>query len=385
MHTLIRSAQRQAAASALAFPNTDGWIPFDHFMALALTHPTHGYYSRQGDPFGGQGDFITAPMLGSWLAGAIVRAEPAVAAPDGVFELGAGRGDLAADLLLEARALGIEIPAYQILETSSSLAERQAQHIRGRLCAALGEAEGLALAQRVSWPQALPRGHRGLVLANEVADALPVKVLQWQGTDPVLEWGVAVEGDGLAWRAVPAAPDLAAIVCRRAAEAAAWGLPWRPGHRLEVCPSARAWADALAGALDAKGALLLIDYGYEQHELDHPERAQGTLAGHRQHRRIDAWDELLAHPGEIDLTAHVNFSVLAEPMLQRGMAVSLKTQAAYLLEAGVLELAQERLFEGPTEGPSTRQHWQALSGLQTLLGDTAMGQSFLVLSARPEA
>ncbi len=379
-----------------------GWLPFDQFMALALSHPTHGYYSRVEDPFGASGDFITAPMLGPWLAAAIVQREPAVRGADGILELGAGRGDLAADLLLEAHRAGGAPRAYQILETSPALIERQRGHIAHRLGRVLHAAEAADLLGRISWIDRIPVAHRGLIVANEVADALPVRLMEWSGRSPtgaheVLEWGLRLlpaaadadtgEHGQLEWSARPAPPALAQEVARRA-EAAEWrGYPWAPGHRLEICPALAPWGRTLAESVVAGGgSLLLIDYGYEEPELDHPDRARGTLAGHRQHRRIDDWAEIVAAPGEVDITAHVNFTDLAAPMAELALDLSLKTQAAYLLEGGVLDLVQSRWFaEAADDGqtaPDERGRWQALAGLQTLLGDTGMGQSFLVLAAR---
>jgi SAM-dependent MidA family methyltransferase len=131
------------------------------------------------------------------------------------------------------------------------------------------------------------------------------------------------------------------------------------------------------------GALLLIDYGYEQYELDHPDRCGGTVAGHWRHRRIDDWEELLARPGAQDLTAHVNFSEIAEAIAAPGVDLCLQTQAAWLLDQGVLEDARQRLFGAAGAGspPQGLSALTALSGLQTLLSDGAMGQSFLVLTA----
>jgi SAM-dependent MidA family methyltransferase len=133
----------------------------------------------------------------------------------------------------------------------------------------------------------------------------------------------------------------------------------------------------------AWGALLLIDYGYEQYELDHPDRRGGTLAGHWRHRRIDDWEEILARPGAQDLTAHVNFSEIAEAIASPGVDLCLQTQAAWLLDRGVLEDARHRLFGAAGAGspPTSSDALRALSDLQTLLSDGAMGQSFLVLSA----
>jgi SAM-dependent MidA family methyltransferase len=240
---------------------------------------------------------------------------------------------------------------------------------------------------------------RGLILANEVADALPVKLFEWSDCDAgVWEWGLglateeAKTGAAIApavtpllhWIRWPAPPALREVVlCRRAAQQSR-GLDWASGHRGEWCPWLQGWAKALGQSL-AYGELLVIDYGYEQYELDHPDRAGGTLAGHRRHRRVDDWSEIIAMPGQQDITAHVNFTELAEALLAEGLDLALQTQAAWLLDHGVLAQAEARLFsrEGARgQTPTDLSALRALSGLQTLLSDAAMGQSFLVLSAR---
>lgn len=364
------------------------WLGFDRFMHWALYHPTAGYYAAAGatpdGPFGPTGDFVTATGLGPWLAGAVARRFLAIAsqAPDPstlkIREYGAGNGTLAADLLTQLAAQGCLPQAYEIVEPSAAMRTLQ----RARLSQLPA-----ALAGRVSWFEAAQGGETpmaGLILANEVADAFPVKVFAWDTTAPeVWEWGLEVAAEApLRWARRPAAEPLRSLVQARQAQQQERGLGWNAGHRGEWAPDLAAWAQRLIGSLEW-GSLLLIDYGYEQYELDHPDRRGGTLAGHWRHRRVDDRDELLARPGAQDLTAHVNFSEVAEAIAAPGVDLFLQTQAAWLLDQGVLEDARARLFAtaGAGSPPQGLPALTALSGLQTLLSDGAMGQSFLVLSA----
>jgi SAM-dependent MidA family methyltransferase len=307
-----------------------------------------------------------------------------------IREFGAGNGALAADLLTLLDARGCLPTAYQIIEPSPAMRTLQQDHVAQL---------PTDLFARICWldPSAAQREPvRGLILANEVADAFPVKVFAWQAEPPhVWEWGVTVgrpgppgtdagnaEGSWLRWTARPAQDPLRRIVTARQAEQQAMGQGWVSGHRGEWAPDLGPWAQGLSASL-AFGELLLIDYGYEQYELDHPDRGGGTLAGHWRHRRIDDWQSLLARPGAQDLTAHVNFTELAEAMRPSGVELALQTQAAWLLDQGVLEDAADRLFGAGPRGapPEGLSALVALSNLQTLLSDGAMGQSFLVLSA----
>ncbi len=379
-------------------------VPFDRFMHWALYHPREGYYAASGGgpagPFGSQGDFVTAPALGPWFAGAVAEAFVRVAeqAPDPghlvIRELGAGDGRLVADLLSALQRRGCLPSRYEVWEPSPAMRALQRKRVDGLSDRLRGCVHWLDVPDQGMPPV------QGLILANEVADALPVKVFEWSGEDaPVWEWGVAighsdattsgitdgVEGElPLGWVRWPAPEPLRQVVKARQSAQQTRGLNWASGHRGEWCPGLTGWAQSLANAL-AFGELLIVDYGYEQYELDHPDRSGGTLAAHRRHRRMDAWPEIIDQPGRQDITAHVDFTEIAQAFTQAGLDLRLQTQAAWLLDHGVLAQAEQRLFDtagSVGQPPSGRYELQALSGLQTLLSDAAMGQSFLVLSGR---
>ena len=362
-----------------------GWIGADAFMQAALYTPGLGYYTGGADPFGqpqakagsARGDFVTGPMLGPWLAQAIwdwskplrlAHPGQATAAPFRIREFGGGRGDLAAALLRLAQAsqacadASAGPIAIEMVELSADLQARQQAATRD-----LGN---------VVWTSSLTLGFSGLVLANEVIDAMPVRCFEWAGGDQVLEWGVGLSGEGnLVWQSRPADAELQAVVIDRQRAAAARGLPWDQGYRGEVCPWLAPWCRSLFESMD-RGAVLLIDYGYAQPELDHPGRTRGTLCAHYQHRRFDEPRYLLDRIGQQDLTAHVDFSALARAATQAGFEVGgFVTQARFLMNTGLLESAQRLLHE--TQDMVLRT--KLLQSLQVLLSESEMGEVFKVM------
>lgn len=350
-----------------------GWIGFDRFMAQALYAPGLGYYSGGGAPFGdgarNMGDFQTAPMMGVWLGRQIWQwsrplwqgIEPRL------LEFGAGRGDLARQLLKESAESHCPL-AYEIVELSGVLREEQMKSTAG-----LGA---------VRWRDQLPQGFNGLVIANEVLDAMPVQCFEWQGPGQVLELGVSLAEPlgpeawpAFEWQSRPARPDLLQAVNARAEAASARGLPWPPGYRGEWRPVAGAWIATLYQAMES-GVVLLIDYGYPQRELDHPGRSRGTLCAHSGHRRLDDDRALLANVGQQDLTAHVDFSDIALAARQTGFKVAgFVTQAHFLINTGILSVAEQALQEEQSQGKRVR----LMHAIQQLLSEAEMGEVFKVM------
>jgi SAM-dependent MidA family methyltransferase len=337
----------------------NGWIGFDAFMQQALYRPGLGYYAGQAEPFGARGDFVTAPMLGPWFAKAIWAWSAPLFQATGhrIREFGGGRGDLAAHLLALAGP-GLE---YEMVELSGVLRAAQQQATRAH--------------PQVVWHDRLMPDFHGLVIANEVLDAMPVKRFEWQGRNQVIEWGVAHDASGFVWAPRPADPALANEVNARALAAQARGMPWPPGYRGEWCPALTPWLASLFDCM-AAGAVLLIDYGFSRAELDQPGRTRGTLCAHRQHQRIDDDAALLAHVGQQDLTAHVNFSAAAQAGQTAGFGVAgFVTQGRFLLNAGVLELAQAML----ANENKIEEKISLMQSLQTLITESEMGETFKVL------
>ena len=331
---------------ARAIAEAGGWLPFDRFMALALYAPGLGYYARDSRQFGlmpaSGSDFVTAPELsplfGQALAAQVAQAL-AASDSDTVWEFGAGSGALAAQLL---EALGSRVRRYAIVEVSASLRQRQ----RERLAA-----HGDKLVWLDAWPE---EALHGVVVGNEVLDAMPVQLLRWNGAQ-WLERGVVTAPEGFAWqdRPTPLAPPL------DAAPAAHFG----PGYVTEIHPQAEAFIATLAGKL-RRGAAFFIDYGFPDAEYYHPQRHGGTLMCHRAHL-ADA--DPLADVGEKDITAHVNFSGIAVAAQDAGFEVlGYTSQARFLLNCGLADRLQ-------TADLPTRAH--ALK----LVNEHEMGELFKVI------
>jgi len=335
LHRLIR---RQIESAA-------GWLPFDRFMALALYAPGLGYYSRGSRQFGAipasGSDFVTAPelspMFGAALARQVAQALDATGT-DEVWEFGAGSGALAAQLL---QALGERVQRYTIVDLSGALRARQRE-----LLAPFGEC--------VRWLDALPDAMCGVVVGNEVLDAMPVQLLHWDGS-AWQERGVVAVGAGFEFA------DRASVL-RPPIDAA-----FAPGTVTEIHPQADAFICTLAERL-ACGAAFFIDYGFPDAEYYLPERVGGTLMCHRGHR---ADSDPLADIGDKDITAHVNFSSIALAAQDAGFEVlGYTSQARFLLNCGLA-----------AQMSSAQQHgdWPALAAAQKLIAEHEMGELFKVI------
>jgi len=345
-----------------AITEAGGVLPFDRFMELALYAPELGYYSGGARKFGVLGDFVTAPELSPLFGYAVARQAGQVLGHLGggrVLELGGGSGRLAADLLGELERLDRLPERYLMLELSAELKARQ----RATLEACVPH-----LAGRVDWLEELPTGAlRGLVIANEVVDAMPVSRFRIERGQVLEELVVVHEGRFAAsWR--PAAtPGLAAAVVRLAAELG----PFADGYESEINLRAPAWIEAIAQRLDA-GLLLLIDYGYPRREYYHPQRRAGTLMCHYRHR---AHPDPLVLVGLQDITAHVDFTALAEAALRVGLRVhGFAPQGHFLLASG-LDGYLERL-DPEDEAARLRR----LQEIKMLTLPSQMGERFKLLA-----
>ena len=328
-----RHSQAVAALVYRELMAAGGWLSFERFMELALYAPGLGYYSAGGAKLGAGGDFVTAPEVSDLFGRCVARPCAAVLAAVGggeILELGAGTGSLAAALLTELAALGTLPERYAILEVSADLAARQ----RARL-ARLPP----GLCERVSWLERLPeRPLRGVMLANEVADALPFRRFTWRG-DQVRELGVAATGvapadsDSAFREQAIAADGVLAEACQQIFAA----LPELPaeGYTSEVCLRLDPWIASLSDCL-GQGLLLLCDYGLPRRHYYHPQRMQGTLRCHYKQR---AHDDPYINLGVQDITAWVDFTRVAEAACASGLTVAgFCTQTAFLLACGIEEL-----------------------------------------------
>ena len=354
---------RVQAAVVGAIEAAGGFLSLERYIDRVLYAPGLGYYVAGARKFGPAGDFVTGPELSPLFGGALAVQVGEVLAgsvADDVVELGAGSGALAVDLLQALGELGRLPAAYTIVEVSPELRERQRATLHER---------APAHAARVQWRDDLPRSIRGCVVLNEVLDAVPPHVVARRG-GAWLERGVVVRDGALALAERP----LADAAVRASAEAR---FPPDIDYASEVNPAAEALVRELARRL-ARGALLVLDYGYARHEYYHPQRDEGTLVGHYRHR---VHGDPLLWPGLSDLTAHVDFTAIAEAGEAEGLHVAgYASQAAFLLGCGILD----RLAR--TGVPQTARYLRAAAAVQQLTSPAEMGELFKVLAlARDDA
>ena len=334
-----------------------GWLAFARYMELALHAPGLGYYGGGAQKFGASdqgGDFVTAPELtplfGQTLA--VQVAEVMKASARQVLEVGAGSGRLAVDLLSALDAAGKAPERYLILELSGEL--------RARQCATIAAATP-ALFDRVQWLDRLPDTFAGCVVANELLDAMPVHAFAWREAG-LMERGVALQ-DGRFVRAERRAPGYLID--------AAATLPVVAPYESEVGLNAAAWVAEWGRRLE-RGALLLLDYGLPRHEYYHPSRNGGTLRCHYRHR---AHDDLFAWPGLSDITAHVDFTAIAEAGHAAGLDVlGYTNQASFLINLGLGELLAARRAADEALG------LRAAGAVQMLISPNEMGELFKVIA-----
>ncbi len=350
LHTVdVPPAEQQAESRALAkrirseILDEGGWISFERYLHLALYTPALGYYAGRRQIFGADGDYVTAPGLGSLFAACVagqvaeVLAAPgmppggrAPEAPLEIVEFGAGSGDLAAMLLLELDRLGALPGRYSILETGAALRARQKERI--------AELPG-PIANRVRWLREMPARVRGVILANEVLDAMPFHRFRVQPDGRVSALGVRAADDGFCWDSGEALPETAAL-------AREFGLP--PGYESEWSRQVPAWVRTAAERLEV-GVMLLVDYGYDRRTYYHADRSMGTMRCHYRHL---AHDDPFLWPGLQDITAHVDFSGVCEAARAAGLTLlGYADQARFLVGAGFAEIYAGRHREAGAGSP----------------------------------
>jgi len=332
-----------------------GWIPFSRFMELALYAPGLGYYTAGARKFGEAGDFITAPemsaLFGRTLAKQLI--EVMQASTPHILELGAGSGKLALDILTELEKRDALPESYSILEVSADLRQRQQALIQERLP---------HLASKVIWLDALPDHISGAVIGNEVLDALPVHLVYWSDGS-ILERGVSSNGDTFAWQ--DRIPENAALL------EIAKNINVPDGYLSEISLAARGLIASLSERIE-KGVLLFIDYGFGSAEYYHPQRSNGTLMCHYRHHSHDDPFYLL---GLQDITAHVDFTAIAEAAIDHGAHfLGYTSQAHFLINNGVTDLLSQVSPE------DVRAYSPLSSQFQKLTSPAEMGELFKVIA-----
>jgi SAM-dependent MidA family methyltransferase len=310
-----------------------GWLSFERFMDIALYAPGLGYYSAGAHKLGAGGDFTTAPEVSRLFGACVARQCAEILSALGVgdiLEIGAGSGRLAADILLRLETLG-QLPArYCILDLSADLRERQRLYLARHLPARLTEL--------VHWLDQPPgESFDGVVLANEVLDALPVTRFRWFA-DRVEELGVVIDDGRFAWGARPASPAVAEA-CRRLSKA---GGAWDDGYVSEYCPRLSAWTHSVTHSL-RRGAVLWFDYGLPRSQYYLPERHEGTLLCHFRQR---AHGDPLLYPGLQDITAWVDYTLLAEASRAAGFTLSGFTTQSYFLAGSRIDHEMQIMAAG---------------------------------------
>ena len=345
------------------------WIDFADYMDLALYAPGLGYYSAGASKIGAEGDFVTAPEISPLFSRCIARVAAEVlssCSSGAILEVGAGTGKMAAEIIRVLEYQGNILDRYLILETSADLRERQRQLLEQQVPDSVS---------RVEWLDMFPEtAIDGLILANEVLDALPVSrfVLTRRGAGAagvgqLQAAGVGIEGDRLCWKPGPPQQILRE---RFDGIEASLSAPLPDGYTSEISLRIPAMVESLGSALK-RGLILIVDYGLPRREYFHPERDQGTLICHYRHR---AHPDPFLYPGLQDITAWVDFTAVAEAAASAGLDLAgYTTQANFLLGARVDE-------EFENAGASDLVGQLELSRqLQTLMMPGEMGERFKVM------
>ncbi|MDP1637152.1 MAG: class I SAM-dependent methyltransferase [Candidatus Nitrotoga sp.] len=332
-----------------------GWIPFSRFMELALYAPGMGYYSAGARKFGVAGDFVTAPEISSLFGRTLARqlVEIMAQSTPHILELGAGSGKLAVDILGELERQNSLPERYDILEVSADLRERQQSLLQARLP---------HLIDRVHWLDALPDSISGVLVANEVLDALPVHLVRWTDAN-IVERGVASKGENFVWQERLLESSMLLEIAQQIKV---------PDDTLsDVSLAARGLVSSLSERLH-QGVLLFIDYGFGAREYYHPQRTQGTLMCHYRHH---AHDDPFFLPGLQDITAHVDFTAVAEAAIDAGLHLyGYTTQAYFLINGGITDLLAE------TDSENIRDYLPLSAQLQKLTSPAEMGELFKIMA-----
>ncbi len=337
-------------------------ISFARYMELALYTPSLGYYSGGTAKLGKEGDFTTAPEMTPLFSQTLAHAAYALfphlssSTPTSglhILEFGAGSGRLAHDMLSELRQMHIPVAQYAILELSGSLRARQQ--------AILHEFP------QVCWLEQLPLRFEGLILANEVLDAMPVHLVTKRKEGAWDEMRVGITPTGLQWQVMPCTQALTDSIISQIPNAE--HLP--AGYLTEIHPIASAFIHSLGQIMQGPSAAIMIDYGFPAHEYYLDQRHRGTLHCHYRHH---AHDDPFYLPGLQDITAHVDFSHIARQAQLAGLEVlSYSSQAAFLIDSGITQLLQR------TDPADSAHYLPQANAMQALLSPAEMGELFKVI------
>ncbi len=365
-HALAHSdrLRRQILAKIAA---KDGFLSFYEFMRMALYEPGLGYYVAGSRKFGPGGDFVTAPEVSALFSQCLARQCAEVLKQLGggsILELGAGSGVMAADILTELERLETPLRRYFILEVSPDLRARQRDLLAERVPHWL---------PRIEWLETLDGlALQGIVLANEVLDAMPVERFAYTGQG-FEQCGVTQVDGQLAW-AQRAAPPATLGAVQTLFER--YGAHWAADYRSEFNPQLGGWFASLFEALQL-GVLIFIDYGYPGGEYYHPQRTSGTVIAHYQHRATEA---LLERVGLQDVTANVDFTAVADAALAAGFELDGYTTQAYFLLPNGLDTYYQAAVKNVDEATAVMLSQQ----VRQLTLPAEMGERFQVIAFSKE-
>lgn len=303
----------------------NGAISFQRYMELALYAPGLGYYAAGSAKLGEEGDFVTAPEISPLFSQSLANAIlPALKEDDIILEVGAGRGRMAADILVYLKQKNKLPKEYWILELSADLRERQKQTITAIFPEFL---------DRVKWLDQLPENFSGIVLANELLDAMPIQLFHKNNND-INEINVVWLDGKFSFQFTSSFDER--LVHRVKNIENEIGVEFNSDYISEINFAAEDWIKSISESLQ-QGVIILIDYGFPRHEYYHEQRTQGTLMCHYRHR---THPDAFVYPGLQDITAHVDFTAMADAALEADLKVMGYTnQASFLMGAGLLELA----------------------------------------------
>ena len=339
----------------------NGWLSFARFMELALYAPGLGYYAAGARKFGADGDFVTAPEISSLFGQCLGQSIGEVLQETGgdVLELGPGSGKLAVDVLPALEQSGNLPGKYFLLEVSADLRERQQQAIANLPA---------RLANRAVWLNQLPQDFVGAIIANEVLDVVPVHLVTFS-SGWTFERGVAVSDGNLVWQDVPA-PSPVLNEPLAAIQRQYLNLAPPEGYLTEVAPAVGGLVKSLAQTLK-QGAMIFVDYGFRGAEFYHPSRITGTLMCHYRHF---AHTDPFRFPGLQDITAHVDFTAVADAGMAAGLEMlGYTTQANFLLASGLTERLQR------ADPAATASYLPLTNQVQRLVSPAEMGEFFKVI------
>ena len=355
---------RLSAEIAVEVASHGGFLPFSRYMEMALYQPGSGYYSAGAHKLGSGGDFTTAPEISPFFGMALTNAIlPALEAfrsqgkATRILEFGAGTGKLAASILHRLTELNFPLDHYGILEIAPDLAQRQRAFLQESI-------NGPQSSTAIDWVNTLPSEFEGVIIANEVLDAIPCERIVYQNGTWCLQ-GVVIKNSAFALESGPAVdPKLLPDHFRTHSFA--------EDYTTEIHPQSVAWITAVTQTLTS-GLFITLDYGFPATEFFHPQREQGTLMAHHRHHAIT---DPLYLPGLCDLTSHVEWSSISSAALAAGGdEIYFNNQGNFLLEAGIGDLVLEKM------DPANATTFLPVSNaLQKLLSEAEMGELFKVFA-----